>query len=139
VVRFKTTSRVWYDAARDLLESEDDALLVLAGGQDVANPTVLETTIANLFFEIDGEIVTPASSAPFLPGIARARLLAGPNPVRELVLTQADARRASACCVTNALFGVHPVEAVTGWNSLDSHELARDLMDRLRSSMQESV
>ena len=139
IVRYKTTSRLWYDAARQLLAGEDDALLVLTRGHDGSDPLVLETTIANLFFEIDGEIVTPAESAPFLPGIARARILAAPFPAHERELTQVDVARASACCATNAVFGVHPVKAITGWNSFDSDDLARELMDRLRSSMQESV
>ena len=52
IVRYKTTSRAWYDAALELLGDEDDALLVLAGGHDVAGSKLLETTIANLFFRI---------------------------------------------------------------------------------------
>jgi len=136
---YKTTSRVWFDAARELLGEEDDALLVLAGGHDVAGSKVLETTIANLFFEIGGEIVTPAASAPLLPGIARARLLTCEPRIEERVLIGADVVRATACCVTNALMGVHPVETIDGGQTLDSDELARELMDRLRSTMQESV
>jgi len=139
IVKFKTTARPWYDAARELLATEDDAMLVLPGGHDASDPTVLETTIANLFFRIDGEIVTPAASAPLLPGIARARLLNHVPGAREAELAQSDARRATACCATNALFGVHPVGAVGDWKPYDSSELARELMDRLRSSMQESV
>ena len=138
-VRFKTTARVWYDAARELLAGEDDALLFHSSGHDMDNPLVLETTIANLFFEIDGEVLTPARSAPLLPGIARTRILAAPFPARETVLRQSDVVRATACCATNAVFGAHPVATVSGWNSFESDGLARELMGRLRSSMQESV
>jgi branched-subunit amino acid aminotransferase/4-amino-4-deoxychorismate lyase len=139
IVRFKTTSRSWYDAARDRLDAEDDALLVLAKGQAVAGSLLLETTVANLFFRIDGRVVTPAASAPLLPGIARARLLNGAPAAEEAVLTDADAGLASGCCVTNALLGAHPVGAIDGREMVESDRLARDLIDRLRSSLQESV
>ena len=115
------------------------ALLVYSGGQDPAIEPVLETTVANIFFEIDGEIVTPSAEAPLLPGIARARVLDALDGARETELTASDVRSATACCVTNALLGAHPVGTIEGWGAYDSEQLARRLMDVLRSSSQESV
>ena len=113
---------LWSDAAA----SEDDALLVHHDGQ------VLETTVANLFFAIGDEIVTPPETRPLLPGIARRRILDGCESAVERDLDENDVRRATACCVSNAVLGVHPVEAVLGWASYSSLELARQLKDALR-------
>ena len=126
VVRFKTTARVLYDAARDTLRGQDDALLVHHDGH------VLETTVGNVFFLIAGEIVTPPETRALLPGIARRRVLNGLESAAERDLDEATARTAEACCVTNAVVGVHPVESIDGWGSFDSLELARQLMDALR-------
>jgi branched-subunit amino acid aminotransferase/4-amino-4-deoxychorismate lyase len=139
VVRFKTTSRGLYEAAADLLRGHDDALLVHSGGQVPAHEPVLETTIANIFFEIEGQIVTPSADLPLLPGIARGRILDRLEGAREAELCAEDVRSARACCVTNALFGAHPVETIDGWADYESDQLARRLMDVLRSSSQESV
>ncbi|MHC4939725.1 MAG: aminotransferase class IV [Planctomycetota bacterium] len=126
VVRFKTTARMIYDAAREAAASQDDALLVHHDGQ------VLETTVANVFFEIGNEIVTPPETRPLLPGIARRRILDGCEAATERDLDEDEARAATACCVSNAVIGVHPVEAVEGWGTFDSAGLARQLKDALR-------
>jgi len=126
VVRFKTTSRLVYDAARDAAAAFDDALLVHHDGQ------VLETTVANLFFAIGNEIVTPPETRPLLPGIARRRILDGCESAVERDLDENAARGATACCVSNAVLGVHPVESIEGWATFSSVELARQLKDALR-------
>lgn len=138
LVRYKTTARSLYDAARELLGDEEDALLfreaaVRDGGQDSGDGTVLECTVANLFFEIEGRIVTPPASEALLPGIVRALVLERVPAACEAPVSRADAMRASACCVTNALIGVHPVGAVTRWRSFESVELARRLKDAIRA------
>lgn len=146
MVRLKTTSRALYEVARDECGEEDDALLyrqagVCAGGQYVEEyveeqaeiRTVLEATVANLFFEIDGRIVTPPDSEPLLPGIVRQLVLERFEGATEAHVSGADALRASACCATNALFGVHPVGAIAGWCEYESEDLARRLMDAVRS------
>jgi branched-subunit amino acid aminotransferase/4-amino-4-deoxychorismate lyase len=127
VVRFKTTARGMYETARDAAGAADDALLVHHGGH------VLETTVANVFFEIEGEIVTPSEAEALLPGIARRRILDRLDGVVERDFDEEAARSATACCVTNAVFRAHPVEAVEGWGRYESAELARRLMDALRT------
>ena len=126
-VRIKTTSRAMYDAARDRLRTENDALLMDLDGY------VLETTVANLFFRIDGELITPPASLALLPGIARARILAADFlEVREALVDADSLGRADACCVCNALMGVHPVSSVVGGRTYESEELARQLHGALR-------
>jgi len=133
MVRYKTTARDLYLAARDAAGDADDALLVHSEGQ------LLETTVANLFFSIDGAIVTPPASRALLPGIARRRILAGWSRAEERDLDEAAARAADACCVTNAVFGVHPVGTIDGWGTFESDGLARQLMVALRSEGQKPV
>jgi len=142
MVRFKTTNRAHYEVARGKCDEEQDALLyrqtsVCDKGQDVEEQaeirTVLEATVANLFFEIDGRIVTPPDSEPLLPGIARQLVLECVEGATEAHVSGADALRARACCATNALFGVHPVGAIAGWREYESEDLARRLMDAVRS------
>jgi para-aminobenzoate synthetase/4-amino-4-deoxychorismate lyase len=125
-VRIKTTHRAMYDAARDRLRSEDDALLV-----DL-DQTVLETTVGNLFFLLDGALVTPPASLALLPGIARARILAADLGAWESSIDVNSLARATACCVCNALMGAHPVGEVVGGPRYESGELARNLNGALR-------
>lgn len=127
VVRFKTTARDIYLAARDEAAAFDDALLVHAEGH------VLETTVANVFFSIDGAIVTPPATRAILPGIARAKILASGNVAEERDLDEEAVRSADACCVTNAVLGAHPVASIEGWGSYASDELARQLKDAVRT------
>jgi para-aminobenzoate synthetase/4-amino-4-deoxychorismate lyase len=116
----KTTDRRRYDEARKAAGKADDALLVGPSGD------LLETTIANVFFLLPrGEIVTPPARG-ILPGIVRARVL---GEAVEARLTLADVRAATACVVTNAVLGVHPVAALDGVAKWDSLGLARDLRE----------
>jgi len=91
VVRFKTTARDLYLAAREDAGTADDALLVHEEGH------LLETTVANVFFLVDGAIVTPPASRALLPGIARRRILASLNAAEERDLDEEAARSAEAC------------------------------------------
>lgn len=127
VVRFKTTARGVYEAARDAAAGFDDALLVHLEGH------VLETTVANVFFAVGGEILTPPVSRALLPGIARRRILDRLDAASERDLDEGTARAADACCVTNAVLGVHPVGAIEGWGEYESGELARQLKGALRT------
>ena len=123
-VRHKTTARTMYDAARNAAPDHDDALLVDLDGR------VLETTIANVVVQIDGDLRTPPSTLALLPGIARARLLeAG---VAEAVIDETELRRAEAVCVCNALMGVHPVGRIGDESPMESGDLARHLHGSLR-------
>lgn len=125
-VRIKTTQRAMYDAARARLRTEDDAILMDLEGR------VLETTVGNLFFRLDGMLVTPPESFPLLPGIARACILAADLEAVEAPLDVDSLARADACCVCNALMGAHPVAAIVGGPSYESEELARQLNVALR-------
>ena len=113
-VRRKTTSRATYDVARAAARTaaSDDALLELPDG------TVLEATVANVFFVDGSTLRTPHRSAPLLAGIARARVMAAARElgmeVREERVTAETARRADAVFCTNALFVAHEVAAIEG-------------------------
>ena len=67
---------------------------------------VCELPTANLFFHLDGALVTPPLSAPCLPGIVRAVLLeagrVGGLPVVERPVPLARLNDASACFFTNS-------------------------------------
>jgi para-aminobenzoate synthetase/4-amino-4-deoxychorismate lyase len=76
-----------------------DALLFNAAGE------ITETTIANIAFEIDGALFTPPVACGLLPGVLRASLLAQ-GRLRERVVTIADARRAAAFYLMNAVRGL---------------------------------
>ena len=124
-VRFKTSRREVYEDANRKAASGRFALLTDARGR------YLECAIANLFFARGTRLLTPPSSAPILPGIARKRLIeAAPRVGFEVV--EADCRvetaaAAEACVVTNALFGVHPVAEITGLRAFPDLGLARRL------------
>ncbi|MBU8894144.1 aminotransferase class IV [Corallococcus sp. M34] len=68
---------------------------------------VCELPTANLFFHLDGALVTPPVDAPCLPGIARAVLLDAGHvaglPVREEEVPLARLARARAAFSTNAV------------------------------------
>jgi branched-chain amino acid aminotransferase len=74
----------------------DDAVMLNTLGR------VAETTIANLFAQIDGAWATPAVAEGALPGIMRAEVLARLGAV-ERPLSVADLQRADAVLLTNAL------------------------------------
>jgi branched-subunit amino acid aminotransferase/4-amino-4-deoxychorismate lyase len=118
----KTTDRARYDEARKTAGSADDALLLGPAGE------ILETTIANVFFRLPGGgLVTPPDRG-ILPGIVRGRLL---GRAREAALSLAEAARATACVVTNAVLLVHPVATIEGVKDFDSLGLARDLREEV--------
>ena len=82
----------------------DDAILRNTQGR------VAETSIANLFAVIDGQLLTPPTSEGVLPGIARGLLLERcGGMVRPLSVE--DLRRASEIILTSAL-GIRPVTAL---------------------------
>jgi branched-chain amino acid aminotransferase len=84
----------------------DDALLLNNAGR------LVESTVANLFAVIGGELVTPPLSDGALPGTVRAALIAG-HGVVERPLTEADFAAADEAFLTNAL-GLRPVIACDG-------------------------
>lgn len=94
----------------------DDA--VLLNTQDC----VAETTIANLFAVIDGDLVTPPASDGALPGVMRADILA--HGARERSLTEADLLRASELFLSSSL-GLRPVRALGNRDLPEGTAIAR--------------
>ena len=78
---------------------------------------------ANLVFRIDGKIVTPPLSEGVLAGTTRTRLLEALPEMGERRLTQAEARRADALVLTNALRGIRPALSWDGRDLPGSGEL----------------
>ena len=102
-------------------EAEDlgfeDALLLDYSGR------IAEAATANVFFELDGVVVTPSLAAGALPGVTRAAVLelaaAEGVPVREGDLTLDDLGRATAGFLTSSVAGVVPVTSVS-WRAGDA-------------------
>ncbi|MBM3514485.1 MAG: 2-keto-4-methylthiobutyrate aminotransferase [Alphaproteobacteria bacterium] len=84
----------------------DDAVLLNTDGY------VAETSIANLFAVVDGELATPPIIDGALPGIMRAEILRHGGAV-ERSLSVAELGRAQEVFVTSAL-GMKPVLAIDG-------------------------
>ena len=109
----KCTSYAGHFLARRRAQASgaDDAILVDTGGR------VLETSTANLFLVVGGEIRTPSPGA-FLPGVGRAVVLAGLRdrgaPVQEVDITVAEVRAADAIFLTNAVHGPRPAALLDG-------------------------
>lgn len=104
-LRFKTTERALYDAARAALPPGLDEWLFLNERDELC-----EGTITNLFLErLDGTWWTPPLRSGCLPGVLRAALLRE-GRVRVARLTLTDLRQAKALCLGNALRGLIPAE-----------------------------
>lgn len=97
----KTTDRRAYDDRRARHPDADDVVLVNERGE------VTETTIANLAARIDGVWSTPPLDAGCLPGVERARWLAGGTLV-ERVVTADQLRSAEEVAVLSSLRGWRP-------------------------------
>ncbi|WP_142849076.1 aminotransferase class IV [Telmatospirillum sp. J64-1] len=106
--RFKTLS--YLDNVLARMEAErrgaDEALLLNTAGR------LAESTIANLFLVIDGDVVTPPVSEGALPGVMRADVMdrLGAATAR---LTLHDLAAASEAFLTNSL-GIRPLIEVDG-------------------------
>ena len=135
--RLKTTDRAMYEKARKAAADADDALLSLP------DKTLLETTIANVFFLFGKRLVTPHADEPLLPGIARKRVLAAATALgltpEEARIGSEEVRDADACVVTNALMIAHPVRVIEGVGTYESVELARRLRDVVVPDSPQSV
>jgi para-aminobenzoate synthetase/4-amino-4-deoxychorismate lyase len=104
-VAHKTTRRDIYDAALESVNEVDDVLLWNHRGE------VTESTIANVFIERTGELVTPPVTAGLLPGVYRQRLLES-GKAHEQTVTVEDLRRAQAIYLGNSVRGLWAVELV---------------------------
>lgn len=94
----------------------DDALLLDHSGR------IVEASTANVFFELDGVLVTPSLAAGPLPGVSRAAVLevgaARGLAVREADLTLDDVAHATSGFLTSSIAGVVPVTSVS-WSAGD--------------------
>lgn len=95
----KTTERQVYDQARRALDGFDDVILYNERGE------LTETTISNLFLEIEGALLTPALTAGLLAGTFRRHLLET-GQASEAVLTLDDLNRATRVFVGNSVRGL---------------------------------
>ncbi len=99
----KTTHRLVYEAARNSVTDCDDVLLYNEKGE------LTETSIANVFLEIDGVLKTPAVSCGLLAGTLRQEML-DQGLATEAILTRNDLERASRLYVANSLRGMREAE-----------------------------
>ncbi|NSL55121.1 aminodeoxychorismate synthase component I [Uliginosibacterium aquaticum] len=104
----KTTARQFYDSALQsaLQRGLFDLVFCNTRGE------LCEGARSNLFLEIEGEMLTPASHCGLLPGVLRASLLAS-GKAREAVLQREDLARANRIWLGNALRGLIEVTQAT--------------------------
>jgi branched-subunit amino acid aminotransferase/4-amino-4-deoxychorismate lyase len=104
-VAHKTTRRDVYEAARQSVVDAgvDDVILWNHRGE------VTESTIANVFMEHAGELVTPPLAAGLLPGIFRQSLLAS-GKARERTIMVDDLTRGQTFYLGNSVRGLWAVE-----------------------------
>jgi para-aminobenzoate synthetase/4-amino-4-deoxychorismate lyase len=95
----KTTHRDVYDQARNDVNDCDDVILWNEKNE------LTETTIANLFLEIDGELVTPPVECGLLAGTYRRHMLDN-GKVKEAVVRKSDLGKASKIYVANSVRGL---------------------------------
>lgn len=95
----KTTNRSVYELAKEAIPNVDDVILWNERNE------ITETTIYNLFLEIEGELLTPCLSSGLLPGTLRRQLLES-GQAKEAVLNKADLQRATQLFVGNSVRGL---------------------------------
>jgi para-aminobenzoate synthetase/4-amino-4-deoxychorismate lyase len=96
-LRHKTTRRETYEEALASRPDADEVLLWNTRGE------VTEATRANLVADVEGRLVTPPLESGLLPGVLRARLVAG--GVQEAVLPVADLARCRRVWLVSSLRG----------------------------------
>ena len=101
----KTTCRDVYDEARNDVDHCDDVILWNEKNQ------LTETTIANLFLEIDGELLTPPVECGLLAGTYRRYMLEN-GRVKEAVLRKSDLVNVSKIYVANSMRGLQEARLV---------------------------
>lgn len=101
----KTTHRSVYENARAGQDDCDDVLLWNESGE------LTETTIYNIYVEIDGQLLTPPVSSGLLAGVYRREMLATGRAIESRLLKQ-DLDRASRIFVSNSVRGLVPAELV---------------------------
>jgi len=94
----KTTWRAVYETARQSQPDCEDVLLYNERAE------LTEASLANLVFELDGELVTPPVTCGLLAGTYRAHLLAQ-GQIREKVITLSDLPRCTKIFLINSVRG----------------------------------
>jgi para-aminobenzoate synthetase/4-amino-4-deoxychorismate lyase len=95
----KTTNRDVYQKALNSVQNCDDVILWNERDE------VTETTIANLFLEFDGELITPPLESGLLAGTYRRDMLEK-KLVREAVVRKSDLKRAKKIYIANSIRGL---------------------------------
>jgi para-aminobenzoate synthetase/4-amino-4-deoxychorismate lyase len=103
----KTTHRMFYEEARKGVTGCDDVILYNE------NAEITETSIANLVFELNGELVTPPVHCGLLPGTLRAHLLAE-GKIREQVVLLSDLPNCTRIWLINSLRGWREAQLLPG-------------------------
>lgn len=85
----------------------DEAVMINAQGG------VVSAAMANIFFLLDGVLVTPPPASGARDGVVRA-WVAGHHAVREALLMPEDIGRTEECFLTNSRLGVMPVVEIEG-------------------------
>lgn len=133
---FKITAKASGHYVNSILASQD----AKAKGYDEAlltdmNGFVAEGTGANVFYEKDGKLFTPAPGN-ILPGITRATVLELCNeldiPVEEKQITIEELKEA------DAVFFCGTAAEVIGWDSLDGQPFAKKWSDSLGKVIQDA-
>jgi para-aminobenzoate synthetase/4-amino-4-deoxychorismate lyase len=101
----KTTRRDVYDEARNDVDHCDDVILWNEKNE------LTETTIANLFLEIDGELLTSPVECGLLAGTYRRYMLEN-GRAKEAVLRKSDLVNASKIYVANSMRGLREARLV---------------------------
>ena len=124
LVGIKSTNRASYLAAQHRAQERgfDDALLMSTEGH------VCETTVANVFFVLEGRLCTPALATGCLPGIARGLVmdLCDVAPVEVTLDALADA---SEVFVTSSLRAVQPVTRIDEWEYPEDGPVTAEALD----------
>ena len=95
----KTTHRDAYEQARNDVDNCDDVILWNEKNE------LTETTVANLFLEIDGELVTPPVQCGLLAGTYRRNMLEN-GKVKEAIVRKSDLVKVTKIYVANSVCGL---------------------------------
>ncbi len=110
----KTTWRDVYEKTRRNLPDCDEVLLFNERGE------LTEATIANLVFELDGELVTPPVACGLLGGTFRSHLLKQAK-IRENIITLADLPRCTQIFLINSVRGWIKAKLLSNTNPQDGY------------------
>jgi len=114
LARHKTLSFLAYVRARAAARGRlaQDALLVNSAGE------ITEASTANVFFVVEGRVVTPPVACGLLPGVTRAIVLElargqGVEAAKRVV-RPAELAACSECFLTNSIIELQPVTTLNG-------------------------